>query len=787
MTCKTSQPMNSDQTSSIAQARRRGWPSIVSAAVLLVAALALSARADVTNSVSFTFSNGLPAGTAVFGSALVTNDNNGGPLGEYLALTRTLPCFGAPENDVGSFVVEDISQGQRVVAFDVAFRKTAIEECNQNFFDSWGSSFCWGTSITNGPFGALGSGTNLIVSFNQDDNGASGFIDVYWQGQLIRHAEGFDARGVIPGPTHITLTEGGLLTVSSGGDFFSPYVFSVTLTNFDGLVGARFGWGASNTRTPWQHRLDNVSITNRWLNGEIAGRVTRAGRPEAGVTMTLLSNSVEVATLTTASDGRFNYTNLNGLAETTYSIQPSKSGITFNQDERTFSGRGTNADFQVVVYAGRVYVDGNPSIGMPGVNVSVISATNSSLVMTQVTGLDGRFAFVGLPRGQYETLAQRAGLEIRNPFNFVGPLSMTLGNDSPDTTNASWRVMSSFIAGYVRSNGVALAGVTVTGDGTNVTDATGLYVLTGPFNSPVTVTPTLGTTLFSPAFAQVNIGFPNFAFRDFDVAYKLAGRVVNAPANIASYGVLARLSAPDGRTFSNSFQADGTFSITLPGSVPGVSVQLEMPALPNGAQISPSRFLVSGGQTGLEAFYFGPPENISFQTLSRSRNNFDYFSRIPNAPIALHAVVPPLTTVFELDTTRPGEQSVFNRNAWDADKRHTNASLDAVAFTNRAQFASLYSPAGTDVFGLEVTNWPVSLTHGAGANYTFYLTADDSAALFLDGNLLMANERPRGPRISYNFNNGLPANAVLFGSAYVSNGVLELNPNLGATFTLSWL
>ena len=104
---------------------------------LLLAAAALSAQAGTFTS---DFNSGLPAGTAVYGNAVVEATGGIGDSG-VLKVTKAI------NSQSGSFVIEDIDAGNPIAGFDVTF-KLLIGGGTATPAD--GISFCFGPDLPNG-------------------------------------------------------------------------------------------------------------------------------------------------------------------------------------------------------------------------------------------------------------------------------------------------------------------------------------------------------------------------------------------------------------------------------------------------------------------------------------------------------------------------------------------------------------------------------------------------------------------------------------------------------------
>lgn len=149
------------------------------------------------------------------------------------------------------------------------------------------------------------------------------------------------------------------------------------------------------------------------LSGTITGQVTVDGAGREGVSVTLRSGTGTIATIRTAADGTYSFTNVSAKAKTVAIAPPSGTTCDPTQREVTVtSGGKATADFacttplpQTGTVIGTVIVDG---VGMAGVRV-LLRDPPTVIAMT-TTAVDGAYQFpnvlVGILAVSIESILQ---------------------------------------------------------------------------------------------------------------------------------------------------------------------------------------------------------------------------------------------------------------------------------------------------------------------------------------------------------------------------------------------
>lgn len=196
--------------------------------------------------VTYDFNSGLPAGTAVYGNAFVSNG--------VLELTHNAP------SQQGTFIIPDLAPGQTVAGFTASLRARVFYSTGGFPADGW--SFNWAADLPNTFVGEDGGGSGLTISFDTYDNGGGEgpAVDALWGGVLLARYPAPFLRTTNTSfvDVKIRVYPNGKLDVTYGGQA----IFSqLTLPGFSSLTGARFGLGA-RTGGAWEtHSIDDLSIT----------------------------------------------------------------------------------------------------------------------------------------------------------------------------------------------------------------------------------------------------------------------------------------------------------------------------------------------------------------------------------------------------------------------------------------------------------------------------------------------------------------------------------------------
>jgi len=227
------------------------WYAAIGVAVCLAAPLGVEAGSFGTD-----FNTGLPAGTAIFGSAVIEDGLAAGD--GALKLTQ------AVNSQNGVFYVDPLDPGQAVQSFTATFK--ALVGGGTGNMPADGFSFNFADDLPAGDLftrGEEGAGTGLTVSFDSFDNNPAGgdpvappVIDVKVGGTIIASYQTPISLGMNFLDVVIDLHADGTLDVSYGG----VAAFTGLATGYTPITDGQFGLGARTGGFNDNHWIDDLSI-----------------------------------------------------------------------------------------------------------------------------------------------------------------------------------------------------------------------------------------------------------------------------------------------------------------------------------------------------------------------------------------------------------------------------------------------------------------------------------------------------------------------------------------------
>jgi len=287
----------------------------------------------------------------------------------------------------------------------------------------------------------------------------------------------------------------------------------------------------------------------------ISGDVQDDGsNPLAGVEVT-----ADGQTDTTDASGQYQ---IAGLVAGTYTVTASKTGYAFTPTEHNdvevneTVGDATDIDFTgepTYSISGTVLTDaGDPNSGLEGVEVTAGSQSGT-------TNADGDYTISGLVAGIYTVTPELAEYTFAPIPPTPDPPDITVGPDATDVDFEATR-KTYYIEGIVRGeNRDPIDGATVSADGgTDTTDGSGYYQITGLISGTYTVTVSdVAEYTFTPQDATVNetVGNATADFQGTPKTYSIRGTVTNAVDPLPGVQVTA-----DGE--SDTTDVDGIYEIS---------------------------------------------------------------------------------------------------------------------------------------------------------------------------------------------------------------------------------
>jgi outer membrane protein assembly factor BamB len=240
----------------------------------------------------------------------------------------------------------------------------------------------------------------------------------------------------------------------------------------------------------------------------VSGTVTESGVGSAGVILTLTPGG---AAAITGADGKFSIT---GVADGSYTLTPSKSGLAFTPTSRAVSVSGADVTGQDFTAAPAQYaVSGTVTLSGSGLAGVALTLTPGGLTAT--TASDGTYTITGVDSGAYTLKPSLTG------YSFAPALRSVDVNNADVTGQDFAATLSTFtVFGTItnKADGSGLAGalITVTPGGWSAASVTdGLYGVPGVPDGTYTLTPTKAGYSFAPPTRSVTVADADVPAMDF--------------------------------------------------------------------------------------------------------------------------------------------------------------------------------------------------------------------------------------------------------------------------------
>ena len=248
--------------------------------------------------------------------------------------------------------------------------------------------------------------------------------------------------------------------------------------------------------------------------------------PSIGAGVTVGLSGTSTATVTADSAGNYSFS---GLANGTYSVTPTQSGVTFAPTSQSVTINGASATG--VNFSGQTSppptwsISGTISPSTIGAGVTVgLSGTSTAIVTADSAG---NYSFSGLANGTYSVTPTQSGVTFAPTSQ-----SVTINGASAAGVNFSGQTSPPptwSITGTISPSTIG-AGVTVGLSGTSTAtvtaDSAGNYSFSGLANGTYSVTPTQSGVTFAPTSQSVTISGANAARCNF------TGRSSSGPSPI---------------------------------------------------------------------------------------------------------------------------------------------------------------------------------------------------------------------------------------------------------------
>jgi hypothetical protein len=307
-------------------------------------------------------------------------------------------------------------------------------------------------------------------------------------------------------------TSSGTATADSSGNFTFTGLSDGSYTVTPAKTGFTFS-PASAPATVSGANVIGINFTASAVTYTLSGNASSTG---ANATVAL--TGAASATTTADASGNFSFT---GLANGSYTVTPTKSGVNFSPASAPVAVNGANVTGINFTATGVVYsISGNVSAAGASATVTLSGAASA----TTTADSSGNFTFTNLSNGSYTVTPTKAG------YTFT-PSSAAATLNGANVTGLSFTAMANptySISGNVSATGasatVALSGAA---SATTTADASGNYTFTGLLNGSYTITPSKSGYVFTPLNQVVTINSANATGVNFTAAVP-AGITIDA-------------------------------------------------------------------------------------------------------------------------------------------------------------------------------------------------------------------------------------------------------------------
>ena len=329
------------------------------------------------------------------------------------------------------------------------------------------------------------NGANLTtVNFTAQ---ATGSFSI--SGTISPLSSGVGVTVTLSGTSSATTTTNGSGTYTFSGLVNGPYTVT---PSFAGLT-------FSPSSLPETVNGANITANFTVATYSLSGTITPASLGN-GATVALSGTST--ATTTANASGVYTFS---GLANGSYTVTPSKTGLTFspvNLPETINGASLSNANFTVPSFtiSGTI----SPASLSTGATVTLSGAASAT---TTADG-SGNYSFAGLLNGGYTVTPSKTGLTF-------SPANLPETVNGANITLANFAVQTYSISGTITSGGGATVTLSGKASATTTADGSGNYSFTGLVNGSYTVTPSKSGFTFSPTSLNETVSGSNITGAGF--------------------------------------------------------------------------------------------------------------------------------------------------------------------------------------------------------------------------------------------------------------------------------
>jgi hypothetical protein len=266
----------------------------------------------------------------------------------------------------------------------------------------------------------------------------------------------------------------------------------------------------------------------------------------AGTTVAL--SGASSATTTADSNGNFSFT---GLANGSYTVAPSKSGITFSPANQAVTINGANQSAvnftaQAVTYT----ISGSitPANLGSGATVALGGASSASIISDS----NGNYSFTGLANGSYVVTPNKAGYNFSPSSQsvVVSGSSQASINFTAQSANSTYTISGNISPSAGGSGAtISLSGAAT---GTSSADANGNFSFTQLTNGTYTVTPAKNGFIFTPPSQTVSVSGADVGSVDFTASAQTSSITMDAKVSADGTSASSSIGAPPFNTAANN-------------------------------------------------------------------------------------------------------------------------------------------------------------------------------------------------------------------------------------------
>ncbi len=226
-----------------------------------------------------------------------------------------------------------------------------------------------------------------------------------------------------------------------------------------------------------------------------------------GAGSTVALSGAATATVTADTSGNFTFSS---LANGTYTLTPSKTGVTFAPPSQTVIVRGANGTgVRFTASAASTYsISG--ALGALGAGSTV--ALSGAATATVTADTSGNFTFSSLANGTYTLTPSKAGVTFAPPSQTVIVSGANVTGVSFTATAASTYSISGALGALGAGSTVALSGAA---SATVTADTSGNFTFSSLANGTYTLTPSKAGVTFAPPSQSVTVSGANLSGVNF--------------------------------------------------------------------------------------------------------------------------------------------------------------------------------------------------------------------------------------------------------------------------------